>query len=159
MRFRMFFGWIKTALIALITLAGAAIIVLDAVMLSGVLPAFTTANTAVAATSLAAAAVIDVFAVLLLLYSRYELREDGIHARMAVFGDFVAYGEVDRISVNAATGEIFVAWRKEGALSDTVTRLNLTEKDAKRMLTELERRCENATADFFTPPEKKNKKD
>ena len=78
---------------------------------------------------------------------------------MAVFGDFVAYGEVDRISVNAATGEIFVAWRKEGALSDTVTRLNLTEKDAKRMLTELERRCENATADFFTPPEKKNKKD
>ena len=56
----MFFGWIKTALIALITLAGAAIIVLDAVMLSGVLPAFTTANTAVAATSLAAAAVIDV---------------------------------------------------------------------------------------------------
>lgn len=158
MRFRMFFGWIKTALIALITLAGAAIIVLDAVMLSGVLPAFTTANTAVAATSLAAA-VIDVFAVLLLLCSRYELREDGIHARMAVFGDFVAYGEIDRISVNAATGEIFVAWRKEGALSDTVTRLNLTEKDAKRMLTELERRCENATADFFTPPEKKNKKD
>ena len=87
MRFRMFFGWIKTALIALITLAGAAIIVLDAVMLSGVLPAFTTANTAVAATSLAAAAVIDVFAVLLLLCSRYELREDGIHARMAVFGE------------------------------------------------------------------------
>ena len=66
---------------------------------------------------------------------------------------------MSRISVNAATGEIFVAWRKEGALSDTVTRLNLTEKDAKRMLTELERRCENATADFFTPPEKKNKKD
>ena len=58
MRYRMFFGWIKTAMIVVIVLAGAAIIVLDSVMMSGAVPAFSTANVTVAAGSLAAAALI-----------------------------------------------------------------------------------------------------
>lgn len=60
MSFRMFFGWVKTLIIAVVALAGAAIIVLDAVMISGVNAAFATANVTVAAVSLAAAALIDV---------------------------------------------------------------------------------------------------
>lgn len=158
-RFRMFFGWIKTALIGVIILAGAAIIALDAVMLSGVVPAFTTANTAVAATSLAAAALIDIFAAALLFFSGYTLKEDAVCARMAFFVDRVAYRDIRRISVNADTGEIFAAWCKEGAGPETVTRFNLSAKDAKAMLAELERRCDDVTVDFFTPPEKKKKKD
>lgn len=158
MTFRMFFGWIKTCMVIAITLAGTAIVVLDAVMISGAVPAFETANVTVAAVSLAAAALIVVFAVLLLVNSWYKLRDDGIFAMMAVFGDTVAYNDIRRISVNAVTYEIFVAWRKDGEGPETVTRLNLTEKDSKVMLTELERRCAFATVDTFTPPEKKNKK-
>lgn len=158
MTFRMFFGWIKTCMVIAIALAGTAIVVLDAVMISGAVPAFETANVTVAAVSLAAAALIVVFAVLLLVNSWYKLRDDGIFAMMAVFGDTVAYNDIRRISVNAVTYEIFVAWRKDGEGAETVTRLNLTEKNAKAVLAELERRCAFATVDTFTPPEKKNKK-
>lgn len=157
MKFRMFFGIVKTALIALIALAGAVIIVLDAIMVSGAVPAFETANVTVAAVSLVAAVLIDAFALMLLFGSVYKLREDGLYARMAVFCDLVPYEGISRISVNAATGEIFVAWRKSGEGADTVSRLNLTEKDAKTMLTELERKCPVATVDYFTPPQKKKK--
>lgn len=157
MKFRMFFGIVKTALIALIAVAGATIIVLDAIMISGAVPAFETANVTVAAVSLVAAVLIDAFALLLLFGSVYKLREDGLYARMAVFCDLVPYEGISRISVNAATGEIFVAWRKSGEGADTVSRLNLTEKDAKTMLAELERKCPVATVDYFTPPQKKKK--
>lgn len=157
MKFRMFFGIVKTALIALIALAGAVIIVLDAIMVSGAVPAFETANVTVAAVSLVAAVLIDAFALMLLFGSVYKLREDGLYARMAVFCDLVPYEGISRISVNAATGEMFVAWRKSGEGADTVSRLNLTEKDAKTMLTELERKCPVATVDYFTPPQKKKK--
>lgn len=157
MKFRMFFGIVKTALIALIAVAGATIIVLDAIMISGAVPAFETANVTVAAVSLVAAVLIDAFALLLLFGSVYKLREDGLYARMAVFCDLVPYEGISRISVNAATGEMFVAWRKSGEGADTVSRLNLTERDAKTMLTELERKCPVATVDYFTPPQKKKK--
>ena len=157
MKFRMFFGIVKTALIALIAVAGATIIVLDAIMISGAVPAFETANVPVAAVSLVAAVLIDAFALMLLFGSVYKLREDGLYARMAVFCDLVPYEGISRISVNAATGEMFVAWRKSGEGADTVSRLNLTEKDAKTMLTELERKCPVATVDYFTPPQKKKK--
>ena len=157
MKFRMFFGIVKTALIALIAVAGATIIVLDAIMISGAVPAFETANVTVAAVSLVAAVLIDAFALLLLFGSVYKLREDGLYARIAVFCDLVPYEGISRISVNAATGEMFVAWRKSGEGADTVSRLNLTEKDAKTMLAELERKCPVATVDYFTPPQKKKK--
>ena len=157
MKFRMFFGIVKTALIALIAVAGAAIIVLDAIMISGAVPAFETANVTVAAVSLVAAVLIDTFALMLLFGSVYKLREDGLYARMAVFCDLVPYEGISRISVNAATGEMFVAWRKSGEGADTVSHLNLTERDAKTMLTELERKCPVATVDYFTPPQKKKK--
>lgn len=157
MRYRMFFGWIKTAMIVVIVLAGAAIIVLDSVMMSGAVPAFSTANVTVAAVSLAAAALIDIFALLLLFNSYYKLRDDGIFAMMAVFGDNVAYNDVDRISVNADTHEVFISWKREGKGESSVIRLNLSEKDAKNILPELERRCAFATVDTFIPPAKKKK--
>ena len=157
MKFRMFFGIVKTALIALIAVAGAAIIELDAIMISGAVPAFETANVTVAAVSLVAVVLIDAFALLLLFGSVYKLREDGLYARMAVVCDLVPYEGISRSSVNAVTGEMLVAWRKSGEGADTVSRLNLTEKDAKTMLTELERKCPVATVDYFTPPQKKKK--
>ena len=109
MKFRMFFGIVKTALIALIAVAGAAIIVLDAIMVSGAVPAFETANVTVAAVSLVAAVLNDAFALMLLYGSVYKLREDGLYARMAVFCDIVPYEGIRRISEKAEQGEICVA--------------------------------------------------
>lgn len=145
-------------MLALIALAGAAIVALDAVMISGAVPAFETSNVTVAAVSLVAAALIFLFAVLLLTCSFYKLGDDGIFSLMGVFADRVAYNDVSRIAVNAVTSEVFISWRKDGAGAETVTRLNLTQKDCKAMLAELERRCAFATIDTFTPPEKKKKK-
>ena len=158
MTFRMFFGWVKTVMLALIALAGAAIVALDAVMISGAVPAFETSNVTVAVVSLVAAVLIFLFAVLLLACSFYKLGDDGIFSLMGVFADRVAYNDVSRIAVNAVTSEVFISWRKDGAGAETVTRLNLTQKDSKAMLAELERRCAFATIDTFTPPEKKKKK-
>lgn len=158
MTFRMFFGWVKTAMLALIALAGAAIVALDAVMISGAVPAFETSNVTVAAVSMVAAVLIFLFAVLLLTCSFYKLGDDGIFSLMGVFADRVAYNDVSRIAVNAVTSEVFISWRKDGAGAETVTRLNLMQKDSKAMLAELERRCAFATIDTFTPPEKKKKK-
>ena len=108
--------------------------------------------------SLVAAVLIFLFAVLLLACSFYKLGDDGIFSLMGVFADRVAYNDVSRIAVNAVTSEVFISWRKDGAGAETVTRLNLTQKDSKAMLAELERRCAFATIDTFTPPEKKKKK-
>ena len=82
MTFRMFFGWVKTAMLVLIALAGAAIVALDAVMISGAVPAFETSNVTVAAVSLVAAVLIFLFAVLLLACSFYKLGDDGIFSLM-----------------------------------------------------------------------------
>ena len=111
-RYLMFFGYVKTVLIALVALLGLAIIALDIVMISGKVAHFATTNVAIASVSLAAAALIDIFALLLLFNSRYTLKDDGISVVIAVFFDKVPYDEVRTISVNAVTDEVFVAWCK-----------------------------------------------
>lgn len=84
-RYLMFFGYVKTVLIALVALLGLAIIALDIVMISGKVAHFATTNVAIASVSLAAAALIDIFALLLLFNSRYTLKDDGISVVIAVF--------------------------------------------------------------------------
>ena len=153
-RYLMFFGYVKTVLIALVALLGLAIIALDIVMISGKVAHFATTNVAIASVSLAAAALIDIFALLLLF--RYTLKDDGISVVIAVFFDKVPYDEVRTISVNAVTDEVFVAWCKPSG-EQTVFRLNLRRDDSRAVLAVLSEKCAFATVETFSPPEKKDK--
>lgn len=155
-RYLMFFGYVKTVLIALVALLGLAIIALDIVMISGKVAHFATTNVAIASVSLVAAALIDIFALLLLFNSRYTLKNDGISVVIAVFFDKVPYDEVRTISVNAVTDEVFVAWCKPSG-EQTVFRLNLRRDDSRAVLAVLSEKCAFATVETFSPPEKKDK--
>ena len=90
MKFRMYFGGIKTALIVLVILAGATIIILDAIMISGSVPSLITANRTIAAVSLAAAAIVATAAALLLFNSFYKLRDDDLYVMLGFFGDEIS---------------------------------------------------------------------
>lgn len=161
MKFRMYFGWLKTTLVSVVILAGVVVVVLDAVMLSGEVSALITANKPVAGVSLAAGALLTIAASLLLGNSYYKFRDDELFVMMGVFGDYVEYDTVRKIAVNAVTGEIFVISEKpseDGAPATSVNiRLNLTAKGYKDILPELEKRCAFAVVETFTPPEKKKK--
>lgn len=160
MKFRMYFGGIKTALIALVILAGAAIVVLDAIMISGSVPSLITANKTIAAVSLAAAAVVGIAAGLLLFNSFYKLRDDDLYVMLGFFGDEIEYSEVKIIRVNALTKEVFVTYRKqqEEEEREYCIRLNLNRVQSEKILKELTDKCAFAVVETFEPPAKKNKK-
>ena len=94
MKFRMYFGWLKTTLVSVVILAGVVVVVLDAVMLSGEVSALITANKPVAGVSLAAGALLTIAASLLLGNSYYKFRDDELFVMMGVFGDSVEYDTV-----------------------------------------------------------------
>lgn len=154
-KYRMFFGWGKTALIALVILAGAAIVVMDAVMISGAAERFTTANKTVAAVSLAAGAIVAAAAALLLFNSYYVCRDDELYIMFGFFADKVPYSSVFRIAVNAENKEVFIAYK--GEKNDAVkVRVNLTPDKSAAFLAELEKKCAFAAVDTFIPPSDKN---
>ena len=59
MKFRMYFGAVKTVCIAVVVAIGVAVVTLDSVMLSGAVSTLTTSNTALAWVSLVAGALIS----------------------------------------------------------------------------------------------------
>lgn len=156
-KYRMFFGWWKVTLIALVILAGAVIVVLDAVMISGAVPKLETANKAVAGVSLAAAALVAVAAGLLLFNSYYKLDSEEFCIMLGFFPDKVEYSDIHRIAVNAETKEVFVFCKKENAEEYSV-RLNLNAAKSQELLGELTDKCPFAVVETFQPPEKKKKK-
>ena len=104
MKFRMFFGAVKTTCIALVIAIGVAVIVLDSVMLSGAVSALTTSNTALAWASLVAGAIITVFAMLMLFNSYYRFDDDEFAVVFGVFVDRIEYDEVEEIFVTVDEG-------------------------------------------------------
>lgn len=155
-KYRMFFGWVKTALIALVILAGLAIIILDSIMISGGVQSLATANKTVAAVSLAAGAVITAAAVLLLVNSYYSFRDDELNVVFGFFVDRIPYSDVQKIAVNADTKEIFVAYKNDKGELIRI-RVNLAPERSADFLAELEKKCAFASVETFIPPSDINK--
>ena len=86
MKIRMSFGKFKTACLAVVMCAGVAVIVLDIVLLSGAVSSLTSGNTTLAAVSLAAGALVTVFAALIAFNSYYRFDDDEL---VSVIGFFV----------------------------------------------------------------------
>ena len=160
MKFRMYFGGIKTALIVLVILAGATIIILDAIMISGSVPSLITANRTIAAVSLAAAAIVATAAALLLFNSFYKLRDDDLYVMLGFFGDEIEYSDVRTIKVNAVTKEVFVTYRKqeEEEEKEYCVHLNLNRAQSEKILKELTDKCAFAVVEMFDPPANKIRK-
>lgn len=156
MKFRMYFGGVKTACVAVVIAIGIAVIVLDSVMLSGAVSTLTTSNTALAWVSLVAGALIAVFAALLLFNSYYKLNDDELVVVFGVFVDRIAYGEVEEIFVTVDGCEIFLSCRRAGK-SPVNLRLYPTPSRSKDILSELEKRCAFAVVHYIQPPADKDK--
>lgn len=155
MKFRMFFGAVKTALIALVVAIGVAVIVLDAVMLSGAVSALTAQNEALAAVSLVAGALIALFAALLLFNSHYRFTDSRLVSVCGVFVDKFDYDDVEEIVVTVNTYEIFLRLRRaDGSLSEI--RVNVTAARGKDFLAEIEKRCARAVVSYVQPPADKD---
>lgn len=158
MKFRMFFGAVKTACIALVIAIGVAVIILDSVMLSGAVSALTTSNTALAWASLVAGAIITVFAVLMLFNSYYKFDDDEFAVVFGVFVDRIEYDEVEEIFVTVDEYEIFLSYRRAGKAPANL-RLYLSPTRRKEMLAELEKKCAFAVVHYIQPPAEKDKDD
>lgn len=156
MKFRMYFGAVKTVCIAVVVAIGVAVVILDSVMLSGAVSTLTTSNTALAWVSLVAGALIAAFAALLLFNSYYKFDDDELVIVFGVFVDRIEYDEVEEIFVTVDGYEIFLRYRRVGK-SPANLRLYLSSARSKDILDELERRCAFAVVRYIQPPADKDK--
>ena len=139
MKFRMYFGAVKTVCIAVVVAIGVAVVTLDSVMLSGAVSTLTTSNAA-----------------LLLFNSYYKFDDDELVIVFGVFVDRIEYDEVEEIFVTVDGYEIFLRYRRVGK-SPANLRLYLSSARSKDILDELERRCAFAVVRYIQPPADKDK--
>lgn len=154
MKIRMSFGKFKTACLAVVMCAGVAVIVLDIVLLSGAVSSLTSGNTTLAAVSLAAGALVTVFAALIAFNSYYRFDDDELVSVIGFFVDRADYETADAIFVNNESKEIFLRYTPEGKAPVTV-RFNITPSRSAELLALLEKKCAFARVEFFDPPAKK----
>ncbi len=156
MKLRMYFGAVKTALISVAGIAGAAIVILDAVMLSGVSPSLSV-NTAVAGVSLAAAIIVVIAAILILFNSTYVFSEDAMIVTLGFFADRLEYEKITAIRQNTLTKEIWLSFSDEHDEEQSV-RINVSAAKTEDFLAAMRKYRPFIIAEYFTPDDKKKKK-
>ena len=153
MKFKMYFGKIKTALFAMVMIIALALIVVDILLLSHVFG--NAVNEVVAGVSMGAGALIFVGCALTLFYSNYELKDDHLKCVLAVFCDKIKYESIAGIRQNTVTKEVFVA--VEDDKGDVfVSSLNLDPATADKMARELACKC-GMLVEYYSPKTDKKK--
>lgn len=163
MKIRMNFGRVKTIVIVAVIAAAVALAIMDILMLTGAAISKTT-NPAVAGSSLAAAVIIAVGALLILLGSRYKFAENALLVRLGFFNDKIEWDKIQAVRENLTTHELYLYFEgeeKEGEKKDEYDSLKLFIAVNKNnsFIAALREKCPALLVDTFTPPAKdKNKK-
>lgn len=157
MKIRMFFGAVKTTILALISLGALAIVGLDIAMLAGANGVYTD-SPAIAIVSLVAATLIAVASLLVLFNSTYNFKDDHIVATLGFFVDKIKYDEILCVKQNSETREIFLITKglKESD-GDVSFRINVATKNVDDFIKRLREHIGDVIVEVFTP-EKKDKK-
>lgn len=157
MKFRMYFGAVKTVIVAIIIAGALAISGLDIAMLAGA-NGVATAQPAVAWVSVVAAVVIAVAALLVLFNSYYGFKDDKMVAVLGFFVDKIKYEDIVCIKQNSLTGEIYLITKglkeSDGEMSFKV---NIPSSKTDAFILEMRNHIGEIIVEVFTP-EKKDKK-
>lgn len=158
MKFRMFFGWVKTVILAVIMLGALAIIGLDIAMLAGAKGVLS--SPAIAAVSLVAAVIILVAAVLVLANSYYAFKEDKLVVVLGFFADKVAYENILSLKQNGETKELYlIAKGIKETDGDISIRVNIPAQKTDDFIKQIHEKAGGVIVEVFTPEKKdKNKK-
>ncbi|MCQ2409134.1 MAG: hypothetical protein MJ068_01160 [Clostridia bacterium] len=156
MKFRQFFGTVKTVLISLIAAASVAIIGVDIALLVG--KEYITATPAVAIVSMVAAVLITVFALLMVLNSFYKFREKDLYSCLAFFVDKIRYEDIIGIKQNSETNDIYLIIRAfKPSQPPMAFRMNLKKGREEEFLKLLKEKNPSLAVETFEPKKKKNK--
>ncbi|MGN0744793.1 MAG: hypothetical protein ACI4MZ_05950 [Christensenellales bacterium] len=158
MKIRMFFGAVKTTILALISLGALAIVGLDIAMLAGANGVYTD-SPAIAIVSLVAATLIAVASLLVLFNSTYNFKDDRIVATLGFFVDKIKYDEILCVKQNSETREIFLITKglKESD-GDVSFRINVSTKNVDDFIKRLREHIGDVIVEVFTPDKKDKKK-
>lgn len=158
MKFNMYFGRVKTALIVIVILGALAVLILDVLLLVGA-TGMQTSSPVVAWCSMAAAAIVAVAAFLILLNSYYKFDDANLKIVLGFFADRIEYEKITAIKQNTENKDIYVLF-SEGETGEEVQniRLNLSSAKSEAFLAQMRKCCPFVIVEPFTPPEKKKKK-
>jgi hypothetical protein len=153
MKFKMYFGKVKTALLVAVMLTAIALIVVDALLFAGVFGE--SVNEVVTGVSMGAGVVILAGCILTLFVSGYHFEDDHLKCVLAVFVDKIAYDDVVGIRQNVETKEVFLAVEgKDG--NRTVISLNVAPDKADQMASTLAVKCK-MLVEYYSPKINKEK--
>lgn len=156
MKFRQFFGTVKTILIALIAAGSLAIVGVDIALLVG--KEYITSAPAVAIVSMIAAILITVFALLMLLNSFYKFRDKDLYSCLAFFVDKIRYDDIVGIKQNSETNDIYLIIRAfKSSQPPMAFRMNLKKGREEEFLKLLKEKNPSLAVETFEPKKKKNK--
>ena len=151
MKLRMYFGIVKTVIIAVVILFALALAGVDIAMLAGA-KGIETSMPAIAGVSLGASVLIAVAGALLLLNSFYKFDKDKLVVMLGVFKDVVPYESVTAVRQNGETSEVYLfAKGKKIQDGETVIRFNVDKGKIDDLLEAIRQAMPDLIIEVFTP--------
>ena len=151
MKLRMYFGIVKTVIIAVVILFALALAGVDIAMLAGA-KGIETSMPAIAGVSLGASVLIAVAGALLLLNSYYKFDKDKLVVMLGVFKDVVPYESVTAVRQNGETSEVYLfAKGKKIQDGETVIRFNVDKGKIDDLLEAIRQAMPDLIIEVFTP--------
>ena len=151
MKLRMYFGIVKTVIIAVVILFALALAGVDIAMLAGA-KGIETSMPAIAGVSLGASVLIAVAGALLLLNSYYKFDKDKLVVMLGVFKDVVPYESVTAVRQNGETREVYLfAKGKKIQDGETVIRFNVDNGKTDDLLEAIRQAMPDLIIEVFTP--------
>ena len=151
MKLRMYFGIVKTVIIAVVILFALALAGVDIAMLAGA-KGIETSMPAIAGVSLGASVLIAVAGALLLLNSFYKFDKDKLVVMLGVFKDVVPYESVTAVRQNGETREVYLfAKGKKIQDGETVIRFNVDNGKTDDLLEAIRQAMPDLIIEVFTP--------
>lgn len=156
MKFRMNFGIVKTIILAVIVAGALAIIGVDIAMLAGE----NTAEPAIAGVSVGAAALIAVAALLVLLNSYYNFKDDRLVTVLGFFVDKINYKDIVCVKQNSETREIYLITKGVKQTDGDISfKVNISTQKVDGFIAALRDKIGDIIVEVYTPEKKdKNKK-
>ncbi len=156
MKFRMYFGIVKTVLLALIVAGALAIVGVDIAMLVGSV----SAEPAIAGVSLGAAVLIAVLALLMIFNSYYKFKDYILVTSLGVFVDKFGYSDIVCVKQNSETREIYLITKGVKETDGNISfRVNIPTQKVDDFIAQLRAHRGDVIVEVFTPEKKdKNKK-
>ena len=147
-RFAMNFGIVKTVIIVVVFLAAIAIGGVDIALIPG---AIYTPTVAPCAVSLAAAALIVIFATLILFNSRYKFKTERFEVTIGLFTDKISYDDVLYMRQNSMTQQLYLIIKNDKSTEgQLLVKINVSAASANGFIEAMREKIPSIMIELFT---------